>query len=783
MIDSHQPTFMRLRDIVSERTNPIAFWTGSGLSQPAGIPGWEGLQKKLCAELRSTASTTEGEAKRQLLGKAENAERESNPWVAMQILYIGLGQASYKAAIRDAFKAASGCEIPSNYCDLWELQPQAILNLNLDRLATRACSDTKPGLSVVEFNGVDANHHAHVLKGPRPFIANLHGVETDSSTWVLTSDELVKLHTSTGYKRLIESVFAAMTVVFVGISADDVGAGGLLANLTESGIDTGAHYWITHRGDLKTRDWAQAAGIQPVLYTADRDHSGLRSILKDLRSYVPQEHPAKPVLPAARDAAEALPSAKELETNDAETIRRVLNVRARSILEPGTEEAYAEYEAFCRTYDVPIYRAWYTTIEEPENKLLGYTLLERLAHGAFGEVYRALDKTGREVAVKVLHEGVRKDLNMLAGFRRGVRSMQILSEQKVAGMVPYHEASEIPAFVSMDLVNGPNLLEAIDRGQLREWRDRLNVIEQVAKIVREAHRLPQRVLHRDIKPANIMLRGFDVDADSWDVVVLDFDLSWHRDAVEASIQHLTSASGYLAPEQLQRDKKVSTRHGSVDSFGLGMTIYHLCTGNMPMVGVHRGKNWKNTVAAEIASNKCVSWVSLPQRMSRVVVSCAREHQKDRWDLSQVLAEVSRLRVACTGGEVLSAELIAEELVARSSSRLGAVWNADNLTSSIALASGAVIGVRGNESTGRVEIAFGWNKSDHHEHRRKVSKWIRKAFQKAESLMTRRGWRSTSLNVGPASGNLHVSRAAFGLRDSLDESATALSAAIDELKFR
>ena len=112
------------------------------------------------------------------------------------------------------------------------------------------------------------------------------------------------------------------------------------------------------------------------------------------------------------------------------------------------------------------------------------------------------------MAVKVLHEAIRQNTDLLQAFRRGVRSMQILQNNHVEGMVPYRKTFEIPACVVMDWVDGPDLNEVVMSKQIYNWKLVLRIGSDIADIVRRGHVLSERVLHRDIRPSNVMLRGF-----------------------------------------------------------------------------------------------------------------------------------------------------------------------------------------------------------------------------------------------------------------------------------
>ncbi len=242
-------------------------------------------------------------------------------------------------------------------------------------------------------------------------------------------DDLSRLMKMDGYKDFLVSCFAFRTVVFLGISADDLSTGGHLAKLSEKKIDTGLHFWITDRRDSATDQWAERAGIQVIRYATPKgSHAELGELLEDLISHVPTEVAVGPVFsasPAPLDAKRL--SATELLLQDHESARQQLNQYAQAIFRshpPAT--VYSEYEKFCKEYEAAIHHAWFVTTTEPNSTLCGYRLLEEIKEGAFGLVYRAARKDDSEVAIKVLHERVRKQPEMLQSFRRGVNSNEDL---------------------------------------------------------------------------------------------------------------------------------------------------------------------------------------------------------------------------------------------------------------------------------------------------------------------------------------------------------------------
>ena len=276
--------------------------------------------------------------------------------------------------------------------------------------------------------------------------------------------------------------------------------------------------------------------------------------------------------------------------------------------------------------------------------------------------------------------------------------MKILGDNSVQGMVPYRKAFEIPACVVMDWIDGPNLDDAVSSKQVQDWNLILRIGSDIADIVRRGHVLPERVLHRDLRPSNVMLRGFYTHPDKWEVVVLDFDLSWHRGALERSIIPGSAMLGYLAPEQIQYTSRVSTRHAAVDSFGMGMVLFFMMSGRAPLPDEHRHGDWRNTLARAAHGHPCNEWRSAPSRFARLVEFATRNNQSERWDMTQIQAELTRLHEAVSHSTSTQyAELIAEEIAARCEFSKDYEWDGDSLAAVKETPSGVRFTLQGDES--------------------------------------------------------------------------------------
>ena len=787
--DTSQSSYIALRNVIAERTQGIVFWVGSGLSAEAGLPTWSGLKEQLLKSLQEKIDKSDGSADcvevKNLKKLASLISNEENNWRAFEHLKDSLGETTWRARIREILTPSSSVSPPTIYEKIWKLQPHGLLTLNLDRLASLAYTSVRPGHQITEFIGRDIASYTHVLKNPNPFLCRLHGNVEDASSWILTQSALKHRLKDEAYINFIQSSLSTRTVVFVGISADDLAVGGFLEHLSKLSIDVGEHYWITNRRDSATSRWAEKSGIRLTTYSLEGDaHAELLEAFEDLLSYVSVDDTSElnPIAPDALDGpSRSLPAKAELLRLDAEEIREILNQEATRILASDSVDATKEYKHFAKEFDQAIYRAWYTSDEPDYNLLLGHTLHERITRGAFGTVYDATDSDGNRIAVKVLHEEMRRNDELFDAFRRGVRSMKILKKRDVQGMVPYRKAFEIPAFVVMDWIDGPDLTAAVSAGQVSEWDLILRIGSDIANIVRRGHQLPERVLHRDLRPSNVMLRGFYTDPQNWDVVVLDFDLSWHRGAFEKSVTYGSTLWGYLAPEQITDIPGVSTRHASVDSFGLGMLLFFMLSGEDPVPDQHKHADWAETLLQEARKHRCREWVSIPRRFARLIHTATLDSQSQRWDMAQIEAELGRLRQTVLDPmSTRSAELVAEEIAARCPFTRGYEWNADSLAAMKDQPSGLSLEIRGDETLRRIVASM--SSGDPGVQGKKFGKRTRPSLDNARDILESYGWEIEEAYFKYTHLVLSASLPVEGVLMNLEDTVNNLDRAFGELRF-
>jgi hypothetical protein len=730
-----------------------------------------------------------------MIATANLIRAEQNPWIAFERLESpdALGRSFFRDTIGELLIPAQSIALPDIYRTIWNISNiSGVITLNLDRLVARGFYEARPSdvPSLNEFHSRTVGNYVRMLGRSQPFIYNAHGIGVERDSWILTYKSLASLLQDDAYKLFMNIAFTTHSIVFLGLSADDVAAGGHIERLRESEIELDSHYWITSRDDLATDKWAESTGIRVIRYqNLDRTHSELYEAVEGLVSPAPVSEPES-YAPTINISLDRLSSVGEtpqslsheyLEGLSTSDLRSVLNREAIKILELDNTESFSEFQDFTEEYDQEIHRSWYVSTKMGRNDLLGYSIISKADAGSFGQVYKAIDESGQEVAIKLLRQEIGENPELLMCFRRGVRAMRLLSDQGVKGMVEYKESSEIPAFVVMDWIEGANLRQAVMAEKMSQWEDILRLASDLSGIIRDAHLAPQMVLHRDLRPENVMLEGF-WDSYDWRVVVLDFDLSWHKGAYEGTVMHGSGTGGYWAPEQVERIVGVSTQHASVDSFGFGMLLYFVASGRDPVPNNHLHHDWNELVYQSAERRKTIDLKCLPNRFARLIVSATSHRQSERWDIGQIHGEISRIQRAHRSLDGFYDEDIwAEEIAARSSVIGRYSWNEDTFAAEFESPSGLHVSISGIPGKHQVAISLSKTQMGHEKYKRGTEHRV--IVDRAADQLSHGGWRGINKHTGLQQGR--ALNASYPIQhasvDHLRNLVTAMDNAMKELQ--
>jgi len=205
-----------------------------------------------------------------------------------------------------------------------------------------------------------------------------------------------------------------------------------------------------------------------------------------------------------------------------------------------------------------------------------YQLLKRLAAGAMGVVYEAIQPgVDRRVALKVLHPHVAAQPDALERLRREAKALSLVHHPHAVTVFDLIVEPTVSAIV-MEFVEGESADHRLKRAGRRPFREVAAVAQQVLSVLEAAH--AQGVVHRDLKPANLM---FDSTKPDPFIRVVDFGLA-HLQRREPT-PRLTAegqAAGtaeYMSPEQV-RGEEADARS---DLYAFACVLFELLTGSAP----------------------------------------------------------------------------------------------------------------------------------------------------------------------------------------------------------
>src|SRR5262245_23139843 len=175
-----------------------------------------------------------------------------------------------------------------------------------------------------------------------------------------------------------------------------------------------------------------------------------------------------------------------------------------------------------------------------------YDILDLLAQGGMGEVYRARHRRlqGREAAVKIMPAALAADPTFLQRFEREANNVAALNHPNILPIWDYGEQDGAP-YIVMPLVTGGSL-RGLLHGRPISPAALLRLIAPIADALDYAHQ--RGIVHRDIKPANVLLDT------SGHLYLADFGIA---KAIGSGAENLTQTGvgigtpEYMAPEQTE----------------------------------------------------------------------------------------------------------------------------------------------------------------------------------------------------------------------------------------
>jgi eukaryotic-like serine/threonine-protein kinase len=249
------------------------------------------------------------------------------------------------------------------------------------------------------------------------------------------------------------------------------------------------------------------------------------------------------------------------------------------------------------------------TILSPGRRVSEHLELVRpLGHGAMGEVWVARHlNLDTEVAVKFIHRESADDPEVRARFELEAKAAARLKSPHVVQVFDHGVTDDGMPFLVMELLEGENLDQRLQRETFLSPALAADVVDQVARALSAAHE--QGIVHRDVKPGNIFLCP---DGDGIFVKLLDFGVArattfGHKKLTQAGV--MIGTPSYISREMVISPGPVDHR---ADLWALAVVAYEMLTGDVPFTGDTLG-----LVCVSIVASKPVPATSMADVPSAV----------------------------------------------------------------------------------------------------------------------------------------------------------------------
>lgn len=275
-----------------------------------------------------------------------------------------------------------------------------------------------------------------------------------------------------------------------------------------------------------------------------------------------------------------------------------------------------------------------TPLEQPDEEIslvrraLGgrFRVLRRLGGGGMASVYFGEHSLlGRQVAVKLLHPYLAREVEMRERFRREAESAAQLVHPHVCPILDFG-VTESAVYLVMPYLKGGSLADRVYVHRTVAPHSVAAAAAQVATGLDYAHR--RGIVHRDVKPDNIL---FDEDGNA---VITDFGIATAR--FHGRLTATGRAMGtphYMSPEQAM-GKLID---GRSDIYALGVVMYEALAGIPPFDGADAfAVGYKHVHEAPLPLNEVDS--RIPMAMVNVVMRCLIKNPADRYATGVELAE-------------------------------------------------------------------------------------------------------------------------------------------------
>lgn len=249
-----------------------------------------------------------------------------------------------------------------------------------------------------------------------------------------------------------------------------------------------------------------------------------------------------------------------------------------------------------------------------------------LGYGAYSQVFRARDTSGRDVTLKCPNEVILGDTATFERFRREMRIAERLDHPGIQRSLDRHAHRTRP-YIVMEYVAGRTLRHVLAEEGPPGLDRAIQITCQVTAAMAYAH--SHGVYHRDLKPENLLV------APDGHVVVTDFGVALLQGARRLTWRWLSQELGtpdYMAPEQVQGKRG----DGRSDLYAVGVVLYEMLAGRTPWSGDSLATMSQKLAGPQPDISKTTP--GIPPAILGVVRKCLRRDPAERYQQATALLE-------------------------------------------------------------------------------------------------------------------------------------------------
>jgi serine/threonine protein kinase len=269
-----------------------------------------------------------------------------------------------------------------------------------------------------------------------------------------------------------------------------------------------------------------------------------------------------------------------------------------------------------------------------KKEIEGYSLIEKVASGAFGSIYRARqDSMDRVVALKVLPRRLAVNKLYVNNFMRETRLAAKLAHDNIVYVLDAGQSAGL-LYLAMEFVEGQSLRDLVRTSGPQGEKRIFTVAWALAQALGHAHKTG--ILHRDVKPANVLIKHDGTPK------LCDFGLakSTARKAM-MEVSGIIGTPSYMAPEQILGERPDET----TDVYSLGATLYYMATGAPPFpAGTTLSEVYENQIKRPLSPLRD-AYPGVSARVERLVMKMMHRRREQRFktadEVADAVAQIAR----------------------------------------------------------------------------------------------------------------------------------------------